>query len=261
MASRLSEENSLISIYDAGHLAVSLTPNSLTSVDKAISPIDLATVMKSPNAVDIIQKKSPIEIYRAIKLCDPELLPEVLEAISEEQFTGILDFDTWKEDRLIAKQVFSWLKLYAEISPKELYKRFSSLEEEYQLATLGPYIRIYDQEEYEKMPESFQDRLITLPSNDAYYEITAKDQETFLIIENLIEAIMANNMSYAISLLAHSAYMPPAEQEELLSRFRRSRIEEEGYVSYNESLSIFAPYAFHDLTKKIDHWNTTLSDS
>ena len=176
---------------------------------------------------------------------------EAAASLTAEQVTGIFDFDIWKEDRISPNSAFQWLKIFGEIGTEELYNRFKDLDEDYQLAILGPYIRVYDQDEYEKMSDAQQDRVTALPASEFYYEITSADPDIFEGIENLIESTMAHNMAYTISLLAHACYMPPAEQEVLAAQFRKARIEEEGFVSFEESLSSFFSLNLDD---KVRQW-------
>lgn len=238
MVGRLSED-SLKAVYDVGHKAVSLSTKSLTTNHNLMVP-RLNDIIMKDGGVDEIRSMLPIDIYRGLLDVGAENALEVLEVLTDEQVTGILDYDVWKQDHLIPKQVFYWLSLFGEISPEHMYKRFTKLEEEYQLAVMGPFIKIYDEEEFEALSEQKQDELYALPANALYYEIKSEDKTQAATIEQLIQASMASDMSYAISLLAHSAYLPPAEQEQLISQFRKARIEEDGFVSYEESLRIFS---------------------
>jgi hypothetical protein len=46
-------------------------------------------------------------------------------------------------------------------------------------------------------------------------------------------------MNYALSLIAHSSYLPKNESADTAAQFRKARLEEDGFVSYEESLSCF----------------------
>jgi hypothetical protein len=219
---------------------------------KVTKSADLSYIVEQPNALELIQALSPLAVYRALVAADPEVRLEAVDKLTTEQVTGIFDFDIWKEDRISPKNAFQWLKIFGEVGTEEYYNRFKNLEEEYQLALLGPYIRIYDQEEYERLTDGQQDRLTALPASEFYYEITAADPDVFEGIENLIESTMAHDMQYTISLLAHACFIPPAEQEQMAAQFRKARIEEEGFVSFDESQSSFFSLNIDD---KISQWS------
>ena len=43
-------------------------------------------------------------------------------------------------------------------------------------------------------------------------------------IDELLSAIMQENMEYALSLVGHAAYVPPHENESILVQFRNSKM-------------------------------------
>jgi hypothetical protein len=248
MASPLSEFR-VTSIYDTGHLAF---PVEMPKPSESLAPTDLSKMLEQPNCQELIQALSPLTVYRALVAADPEVRLEVADKLTSEQVTGIFDFDIWKEDRISPRSAFQWLKIFGEVGTEELYTRFKQLDEDYQLAILGPFVRVYDQEEYERMSDAQQDRLTALPASEFYYEISTADPDIFEGIENLIESTMAHDMAYTISLLAHACFLPPAEQELLAAQFRKARIEEEGFVSFEESLSSFSSI---NLDEKFRQWH------
>ena len=65
-------------------------------------------------------------------------------------------------------------------------------------------------------------------------------------IEQLLSAGMENKMEYVLSLVCHASYMPPNESENLIAQFRRSRLEEDGFVSYEESLELIRSLSLSD---------------
>jgi hypothetical protein len=252
MASPLSELE-VSTIYDRGHLAFPLTAKARKDL---LRPTDLGALCESPDAEELIQALTPLAAFRALVTADDEVLMDALPMLSTEQVTGIMDFGSWRDDRLVAKDAFSWLMKFGAVGTEELYNRFKWLDEEYQLALLGPYIKIYDKEEYDRMPDAMQDRLASLPSTEFYYEICTADPEVYHAVDSIIESAMAHDMAYAISLLSHACYVPPTEQEAQAAQFRKARIEEEGFVTFAESQKAFQPF---DCDQKIRQWQSTLA--
>ena len=84
-----------------------------------------------------------------------------------------------------------------------------------------------------------QDQLQRFPGNAAYFSVKTDDPALHKGICELIEAAMAEDMSYAMALVSHAGYAVPNEHEHLLSQFRRARLEEDGFVSYEESQDYF----------------------
>ncbi|MBP9708376.1 MAG: hypothetical protein KBD78_12085, partial [Oligoflexales bacterium] len=149
----------------------------------------------------------------------------------------LVDCDAWIHDELSLSALSKWLKLYQQIDHVQAFERFKQLDEEYQLALLGPMISIIDQEELEKLGTLNQDQYIALPGHQLFYRIATDSTELSEMIENLIGGGLSSNIEYTLSLLAHSYYLPPGEQEALIKQFRDARLEEDGFVSTEEAYS------------------------
>jgi hypothetical protein len=237
MASRLSEDR-LRGVYDTGYQAL-----PIRSVISELAPptVDLDGLLLSEDPVGAVQAVAPQVLYHALVEKGPEDALEVLELISEEQLTRILDYDAWAEDSLVPVKMVRWLDLFKELGTEQLYRRFRDLEEEYQVALLGPIIDVVDEEQYEKLTDVQQDELHRLPCGTLYYKVGTTDPRIAGFVESLVEATLAHDLNYAYALLTHAAFMPPNESEEAIARFRRARLEEDGFVTYQESLRYFAP--------------------
>ena len=122
---------------------------------------------------------------------------------------------------------------------EDLAFRYKSLDEEYQVALLQNYIKLFTKEELEELPQNIQDNCIPF-TDELYYFINTDNEEIFSYIKNLILSAIDMDVSYAYNLLAFSYYTPPNEPEQLLSQFRKARLEEDGFVSFEESESVFA---------------------
>jgi hypothetical protein len=206
-----------------------------------LTGIDLDGILRSENALELIQALSPQSLYFALKEKGPEDCLEVLECMSSEQVRAVVDYEAWQKDRLVPKQAFKWLNLFKEISREQFFQRYTELDEEYQTSLLGPYVRILDQETVETLSDVDQDKLFALAEGQLYLSIESEDKDVQSFILDLVDIFLGENPNYCLSLLAHASYLPPNEQEELVFRFRNARLEEDGYVSFEKSLEIFQP--------------------
>lgn len=248
MASRLSEE-SLKGVYDTGHQGLAIQNDR--ALDLLNGPaVDLDRLLLAEEPEIAIQAVPPQSLYHALMHKGLEDSLDVLEHVSAEQVARIFDYDCWSEDRLAPLKAVRWLNLFKEISPEQLYQRFKGLDEEYQLALLGPILEIFDEDEYEDLSQSEQDALHRMPCGTLFYKIKTSDTRIEEFVGNLLEATMGQDINYAYSLLAHAAYIPPNEQEAQMAQFRRARLEEDGFVTFEESLSIFRPLDLVDAKRK-----------
>ena len=251
MTSRFSQE-SLIKAYDKGYRSFNWISRLAKKHVDLVGDVDLNKIILDKKAKEVVQAIEPMKFYRALMANGASDSLEVLQLASDEQVTRILDYDTWHEGRLVPRKAFQWLSLYAEIGKKELYGRFKALEEEYQLALLSPFIRVYEEEEYENLSDVEQDALYSFPNNSIYYKILTDDSVVEKFIHDLLTATMEENMEYALSLVAHASYLPPNESEQSISQFRNARNEEDGFVPYEEAVTAFYPIDDKKLEAK---WN------
>jgi len=254
MASRLSEE-SLVRIYDGGFKAVRWK-HRLVNQGLLAERVDLLSILNTENAQETIQGLPPQVLFRSLAEQGVSDCLEVLPLISQEQFVAILDYDAWTDGELQHRKAFQWLQQFREADRGQIFSRFRSLEEEYQIALFGPYLRVVDPEDYDMLSSVEQDRLESFPGGALYYEIKSEDNEIRQFFADFLEVGMGEDMEYVMSVFTHAGYMPPNEQETLISQFRTARIEEDGFVPFNESLAIFQRVDISAFQKK---WNDSTS--
>ncbi len=237
MASRLSDL-STNSVYDSG--LASLAWDDVEPGANLLH-LDLDKIATRSDAKGLIQSLPPQIIYHAIKLRGMEQSSTILPLLSNEQLTRILDYDVWPADSLSLLEASRWLSEFKKVGIEGISSRFRQLDEEYQIALLEKYLKAYDLEQFEKLDPQHQDGLIAFPGNELFYEILSDDKEIREFITNLFASAISTDMNYAVNLLLHATHMPPNESEFHLQQFRKARLEEDGFVSYQESLEAFHP--------------------
>lgn len=236
MASRLSE-SALRKRRDAGHQNLPW----LQDEGSYLLEVDFDRVLSSPDPKAIVRSIPPQVLYHGILAKGIEESREIICLASQDQFIRFLDYDAWPRDNLSLKSAMQWLKAMRVRGQQAMAERYRQLDEEYQIALLEGKVKIYSEEDVEALPDAQRDRLIGLPCNEAFYEVLTTDQEEEEFIIALVNAFLSYDVQYAYSLLAHAAFVPPNENEHTQSQFRRARLEEDGFVTYEESLQVFYP--------------------
>lgn len=247
MASRLSEQ-SLLEVYDRGQKSfyiegLSSDPGALEQAKTGLlgQGVLLDQLLSLENPGEAIQAVPAQELYHAIMVNGPEDSLEVLKHISQDQLIRFFDYDVWSKDTLEPLKVVRWLELYSELGPEELVKRFRELDEEYQTAFIGPLIKLADEDEYENLSDEEQDRFQALPCGQLHYSIQTENPRVVAALENLIQGAFGEDLNYLYALLTHGAYLPPHEQEHILGQMRQARLEEDGFLTFDESNRYFIP--------------------
>jgi len=254
MENRLSDSFVATSL-DAGHQNLAWEPGPPSGF---LAGIDLKAILADPDADEIVPELPTQALYYALKQQGVEDALDLLPLLSPEQVERMLDYDAWSQDELVPKKFFNFLKPFAEISREQLYERFANLDEEYQLAALSGFFRVHEVEDAYDLPEALAEKAYRMPCNKVFYEILSEDPDEIVFLEELMESLRENNMRYAYSILGHASHQPPGEALAQVARFRRGRLEDDGFVSYEESLGIFAPIDHKALLKKWTHTDRSL---
>lgn len=239
MASRLSDE-AVKSSYDGGLRGVAVRraqklPDLIDS-----TAVDIDELLDMEAVEEAVQAIEPIAMYRAILAKGPSDCLDLLPYLSTDQITRIFDYEAWRDDRLEPMRAINWLMLFNELGPTDMFDRFRDQEEEFQLALLGPMVDLLDEDEFEKIGDSLQDEFVALPCHTLYYRVKSEDPRVQQFVQSLVGSGLESDLQYTYSLLAHAVHVPPSEQEEMLSQFRRARLEEDGFVSKEESTRLFS---------------------
>lgn len=250
MASRLSDD-ALKQAYHSGTRALAWNPSQ--SLDKSADyELDLDAIAEDPKVAQLIPTLAPADLYRALLRKGPEDAVDLIPYFSPDQFQRILDYDVWGDDKIVPQKVFRWLKLAAETSPVDQVQRFRELDEEYQLAVMGPLVKVYDKETYDNLMVHEQDKAVPFPGHDIWFEILSDDIDLRDDIQRFIDTTMGVDMAYLMTLMATSSMIPPNEQQHMISQFRMARLEEDGFVSLEESLDNFR--ALPDFAAVTQRW-------
>lgn len=177
-----------------------------------------------------IQSLPLYPLYQALVEDESEGALEILGALSTEQFQHIIDLDMWEQGELRIKDVMQWLRRCADISSRELYERFTSLDHEHQLSIIGTLVLGYSPEEAAELAETKQNSLLSFPGGAYFYALRSTDDKLMTITIDLMEALQEHHMEYALSLISHSSWLPAAESQQMALQFSQARCEDLGFI-------------------------------
>lgn len=206
------------------------------------------------SALESITRLHPSVIHRFLLEKSAENCLQLLPLLSDEQFVRLFDYDVWHGDRLSAESAVRWLDLYRRLDPTQMVKRFQSLDEEYQLVIMAALIDLVTVDELESLPPTLQDSFVPLPCRQLFYRVKSQQNETLEFVSAFVEAALGQDLNYTYTLLNQASYCLANEHEQLLLQFRTARLEEDGFVSFSESIKIFAPI---DVERYLQKWQAT----
>ena len=202
------------------------------------------------SSLETIARLHPSVIHRFLLEKSADSCLQLLPLLSDEQFVRLFDYDVWQGDRLSPESAVRWLDLYRRIDSAQLVRRFQSLDEEYQLVIMAALIDLVTADELECLPPTLQDSFVPLPCRQLFYRIKSQQSETLEFVPAFVEAALSQDLNYTYALLNQASYCLANEQEQLLLQFRTARLEEDGFVSFSESVKIFAPIDVENYLQK-----------
>jgi Family of unknown function (DUF6178) len=241
VTSRLSEESVVQALDNGWQSLIWKSPFSNKSSELS-PPVDFTEILDAEDPEAAAQAVPRRDMYLALVSGGAEVALDILPLISAEQLVTIMDNEAWHDGKLAIHQAIRWLELYKDVGPEQLYVRFRQLDEEYQVAFLSPYIEMLDEEAYENVSHDEQDKFTAMPCNTLWWRVKDGDEKVQEFVASLIYSSISEDAAYIYSLLGMAAMMPPNEQEHILTQFRNARLEEDGFVTKEESHQLFAPF-------------------
>jgi hypothetical protein len=201
----------------------------------------LNMVLDHENALELVQNMTKIDFFWLIKKVGEDDSFPLLSLASEEQWQYLLDLETWEKDQMNRVETFKWLNRLLKADPERLVKFLYS--EDGNLLTHLFFTGILDirvKEDDDFMPpEGF----ITF---DNLYYIGIADKANAEDIEQLLRHLALHDHNKFQALLLGLQGAIPAEMEEELYREKGVRLAEEGYLPFEEAVSV---YAYQDVSK------------
>lgn len=192
----------------------------------------------------IVRDMSRVDFFWLMKKIGPDDSLPLLRSVSDDQWQYILDMELWDGDRLDFKETFQWLDRFHKSDPERLARWLYS-EDGNLLAHLffdgALEVRIKEEQDYIP-PEGFF-------TFDNLYYIKILDKENEDVIEQMLRQLATEDYNKFQALLLGLGGMVPAEVEEEMYRMKGVRLAEDGYLPFEEAISVYS-YQSPDLLKK-----------
>lgn len=220
----------------------------------------LETILNSPHMLPLVHSFPEQDFYFLMHDIGPEDFMPVLATASARQWEYILDLEVWEDDRISLGAVTYWLGLLAKADTDRFLKWILNEKlifvEYYLFNNIELRIREHDED-----PSDFGDGFFTL---DNVFYVRFKDvarkaseeslptdvnEEKGALLATLLSGMAAIDHTNFQKVLLESTAILPAEFEAEAFRLRNARLEEKGFLSFEESLGLYYPIKPADLEK------------
>ena len=182
-----------------------------------------------------IQRMAPVDFFWLIKKIGEEDALPILKLASPEQWQYLLDMELWQGDRIDLDRISLWLERFHRADPSALVAWLThygqALAYLYLYKSIQVEARTWDEDG--EVPEGFF-------SLDGVYFIRIRDKAQEELIGNILREMARNNYEQYQAFISGLMGILPAEVEEGMYRMRNVRLAEEGFLSLEEALSVYA---------------------
>ncbi|MBW1786310.1 MAG: hypothetical protein JRK53_06780 [Deltaproteobacteria bacterium] len=211
-------------------------------------------ILESENPTAVVHGLPPQDFFWLVKqVGDDDCLP-VLQLASTDQWRYLLDMELWLKDRMDVAKSSLWLGRLEQADRKRLVKWLFSDGQAlayFHLFHITEVIVIENQEELLDLPDGFF-------SLDEIFYIRVLDPDHRETVERMLREMADESLERYQALLLGLSGVLPAEMEEQMYRVRNVRLAEQGFLPYDEALSVYAPLDPEDLQVENGDENKTV---
>ena len=206
----------------------------------------LHRVLTAENPGRMIQSMSRVDFYWLVKKIGENDASVVLSMASSEQWEYLLDMEVWKRDRLDLTKTSEWLARLEEADATRLVRWLcgegESLAFFYFFKKL--HVEIKGKDELYELGGDFL-------SFDGIYFFRVLDKEYEELIKNTLRRLAQVDYERYRALLSGLAGTLQGELEEGMYRMRNVRLAEDGFLPYDDAISLYSHLKAEALTAHV----------
>jgi hypothetical protein len=196
--------------------------------------VSLSRILAMENPEEFVRNMAHVDLYWVIKTIGEEDALPILQMASSEQWGFLLDLELWKKDRLDLRQAGDWMGRLLQADPERLVRWLLSDGEYFTYYFLSKTLQVEfkTKDEMHDVEEGF----ITL---DGIHYLRILDPEQEEVLRNLLQHLASKDYQRYQAILMGLSGVAPAEVEEEMYRRRNVRLSEDGFLPYEEAVSIY----------------------
>ena len=186
------------------------------------------------------------EFYLTVREIGPQGALSLLALASASQIAHLLDLESWRRDRFDPLRSGAWVALLVEAGEATIKRFARTIDDE----TLILLFRLWakavpldiDHEEPTRghgIGDVGDERGFLSP--DGNYLFSPDRSEHAVAARKLAEVLFLDDYDRYLGIIRSALFELPSEVEETALHWRASRLEEHGYPTWDEALSIYAP--------------------
>ena len=183
-------------------------------------------------------------VYHLASAVGREDAVELLQLASPDQVQRFVDLDGWRRDAVLHDKVLGWLALYVELDDDDFLALARDLDPEVLALLFKRYTEVYFTRDEEGEVNPVLAHLGNYEeSPDGTYAIVyddEADEDATRVLRKVVERLFAVDLVLAHAVLEATRWELSSEMQEAAYQLRRGRLEEMGFVGFEEALEVYA---------------------
>jgi hypothetical protein len=217
----------------------------LSEFDRLSGGEILERILQEKNPRKVVEELPAGDLYWLVKKIGSDDSLPLLELATPDQWQYLLDLEIWDRDEVNPGETLSWLKRLFEADSRRTVLWLLGEGSHLTYFILQKMIEVILQEEDEKeleIPEGFF-------THDGVLYLRVHDPESEPFLRELTSALAAANLPAYRTLISGLASVIQSEMEEGMYRMRNLRLAENGFLPFEEAISIYSPLSPGRLTR------------
>ena len=206
----------------------------------------LRFILEAPKPMALVRSLPDSDFYLTVREVGPQEAIPLLALASTTQIAHLLDLESWRRDRFDPTRCGAWVALLVEAGEATIRRFARTIDDETLILLFRLWARVapldIDHEEPTRghgVTEVGDERGFVSP--DGANLFSPERTEHAPAVRNLAEMLFHEDRSRYLGIIRSALFELPSEVEETALHWRASRLEEHGYPTWDEALSIYAP--------------------
>jgi hypothetical protein len=205
----------------------------------------LELLLHAPKPMQLVRSLPDAELYLAVREIGPADSLPLLALSSASQILHLVDLEAWRGDRFDADRAGAWAALFLEAGEPVIRRFLRSADDEILALLFHGWIRVKPIEIDDAEPtrghgETEAGNELGFLSPDGSHRFSPTIAEHAPAVRRIAEVFYHDQQERYLRTIWAAQWELTSELEEQALRFRQSRLEEHGFPTWEEALSIYA---------------------
>ncbi|RKH11552.1 hypothetical protein D7V97_10915, partial [Corallococcus sp. CA053C] len=197
----------------------------------------MEALLDGPDTPAMVRSLPAEDLYVTIQEIGLADTTELVQLASPAQFRTFVDLGGWQKDKLDPHAVLTWLRAARGDEPEDFLRKLHAVDLEVVETLLKEFTTVYDLEE--DPDANPQGMAVETPEGRYLVEIKLEGVE-MSAMRALVNDLIAENPFESVRLFEAVRWEIPSELEETAFQFRRARLADLGFPSFEDALALFS---------------------